>query len=177
MFVPSLSVYFSHTAPAAPGQWVQFTAKAAGEGPLGYAWDFGDGLGSAATAAPAYTYTAEGAYTVTLTITDAVGSATYTDTVWIGWAPEAGFESAAVGGATNTVRFTNTTTGTAPLSYLWTFGDGQSSTAASPVHTFVHGGAYTVTLAATNPISGSVASRVVYVPTFREWLPLLAKPE
>jgi hypothetical protein len=177
MLAPTFTAYFTHTAPAWPGQAVLFANKAEGSGPLSYGWDFGDGLGTAGTAAPTYTYTAEGTYTVTLTVTDTVGSATYTDTVWIGQAPVAGFAAAPVAGAVNTLQFTNTTTGTAPVGYLWTFGDGITSTVASPVHMFANGGTYTVTLTATNPISSSSASQVVYLPVFRRWLPWLERRE
>lgn len=44
------------------------------------------------------------------------------------------------------VTFTNTSTGAE--SYSWDFGDGNSSTAESPVHTFAGAGAYTVVLTA-----------------------------
>ncbi|RYF79782.1 MAG: PKD domain-containing protein, partial [Chitinophagaceae bacterium] len=47
-----------------------------------------------------------------------------------------------------TVNFTNTSTGA--VSYLWNFGDGNTSTQQSPSHTFSNYGNYTVTLIATN---------------------------
>ena len=53
------------------------------------------------------------------------------------------------GAAPLTVQFTNQTTGNA-TSYRWIFGDGGSSTAANPSHTFA-AGTYTVTLTATGP--------------------------
>lgn len=46
------------------------------------------------------------------------------------------------------ISFTDTSTGgTAPLTYSWTFGDGGTSTQASPSHTYAESGIYTVTLA------------------------------
>lgn len=42
------------------------------------------------------------------------------------------------------VQFTNTTEGA--VSYLWAFGDGSTSTEASPLHSYSAGGTYTVTL-------------------------------
>lgn len=47
-----------------------------------------------------------------------------------------------------TVAFTNSSevTGTADVSYLWNFGDGQTSTEREPVHTYANAGTYTVTL-------------------------------
>lgn len=52
-------------------QPVNFTASiSGGEQPYSYAWDFGDGSTSSEEA-PTYTYTSEGTYTVSLTVTDA----------------------------------------------------------------------------------------------------------
>jgi len=47
-----------------------------------------------------------------------------------------------------TVTFTNTSTNA--QNYTWNFGDGQTSTQPSPVHTFARGGVYIVTLNAAN---------------------------
>ncbi|HEX7815186.1 protease pro-enzyme activation domain-containing protein [Dyella sp.] len=63
-----------------------------------------------------------------------------------------------------TVNFTNTSTDTGGTisSYAWTFGDGGTSTSASPSHTYSAAGTYTVTLkvtdstGATNTKTGSV---------------------
>ena len=46
--------------------------------------------------------------------------------------------------------FTNETSGTAPLVYLWDFGDGITSTAVSPVHEYAFPGSYPVSLTATD---------------------------
>lgn len=43
-----------------------------------------------------------------------------------------------------TINFNNTTA--SPRSYLWDFGDGDTSTIKSPTHTYTEGGVYTVTL-------------------------------
>jgi len=40
--------------------------------------------------------------------------------------------------------------GTPPYSYLWTFGDGSTSTAKSPTHTYADVGTYTVTVVVTD---------------------------
>ncbi|MFZ2899061.1 MAG: PKD domain-containing protein [Saprospiraceae bacterium] len=72
--------------------------------------------------------------------------------------PNAGF-SADVNGLT--VTFTNTTTG--GVNYSWDFGDGGTSTAESPSHTYAAGGPYIVTMTATNPNGASVASREIWV--------------
>jgi PKD repeat protein len=59
-----------------------------------------------------------------------------------------------------TVTFTNTTTGAD--TYLWDFGDGTSSTAANPVHTFT-GGPYNVTLSATNSNGTATATTTLFL--------------
>jgi|GEM_PF-2617379 len=46
------------------------------------------------------------------------------------------------------VTFSNTSTD--GLSFAWDFGDGNSSSTASPVHTYTEGGTYTVKMTATN---------------------------
>ena len=46
------------------------------------------------------------------------------------------------------VNFTNTSTNA--LSYLWNFGDGTTTTAFAPSHTFTNPGVYTVTVSAAN---------------------------
>ena len=44
------------------------------------------------------------------------------------------------------ISFINTSTGSGPLTYYWSFGDGSSSSIQNPVHTYVQGGVYPVTL-------------------------------
>jgi PKD repeat protein len=77
-------------------------------------------------------YDTAGVYTVTLTATNAFGSSTATSSITVNAAPVAGF-TYVVNNDTSFV-FTNTSTGA--TSYLWTFGDGDSSTVASPVHDY-----------------------------------------
>jgi PKD repeat protein len=60
------------------------------------------------------------------------------------------------------VTFTNTTTGAD--SYLWDFGDGTTSTAQNPVHTYT-GGPFTVTLSGTNSNGTSTASAALFIST------------
>jgi PKD repeat protein len=70
--------------------------------------------------------------------------------------PLAGFTAAPTSGtAALMVNFTNTSTGTAPLTYAWDFGDPGSgvlntSTATNPSHVYQNAGTYTVKLTTTN---------------------------
>ena len=87
---------------------------------------------------------------VCVTATDSICTVTYCDSVYVqgNSNPCAGFTASASSSVSgNTVNFTSTVNGgTAPYSYSWTFGDGNSSTQANPTHTYANGGAYSPTL-------------------------------
>jgi len=72
--------------------------------------------------------------------------------------PSAGFTTSVSGLA---VTFTNTSTGAD--TYLWDFGDGQTSTAMSPIHSYATQGIYNVLLTATNTNGSATASTVVFL--------------
>ncbi|MBC7227429.1 MAG: DUF11 domain-containing protein [Thermoflexales bacterium] len=59
------------------------------------------------------------------------------------------------------VTFTNLSRNA--TAYQWDFGDGNTSTAANPVHTYAAVGTYTVVLTASNPCGSDVVSRTVQV--------------
>jgi PKD repeat protein len=142
---------FSANATVIPvGAAVQFTDASTGD-ITGWSWTFGDGETST-TQSPAHTYGAAGTYTVTLTVSNAYGGDTETKTGYIdvGLPPAAAFtQNATEGNAPLTVQFTDTTANT-PTAWLWTFGDGETSTQQNPQHTYAEPGTYTVTLTATN---------------------------
>jgi len=63
-----------------------------------------------------------------------------------------------------TVNFVNESTDADndPLTYLWTFGDGQTSTEASPTHQYANVGSYDVTLQVTddNDVSSTISQTI-----------------
>ena len=77
-------------------------------------------------------------------------------------APVASFTSPTSACVNTTVSFTNTSTGT-PTSYLWNFGDGQTSTLANPTHTYATSGSFTVTLTVTNTAGNNTTTSTVVV--------------
>ena len=58
-----------------------------------------------------------------------------------------------------TVEFINTTTGDQPITYVWYFGDGTTSTEQTPTHTYTAPGSKDVTLVATN--AGGSSTKVL----------------
>ncbi len=65
---------FTVTAPRRVGLPLRFDDLSQGTPPLTTTWDFGDGTPPTTTTFPTHTYTAPGLYTVTLAVTNALGS-------------------------------------------------------------------------------------------------------
>lgn len=129
---------------------VHFTDVSTSPHPIiSWLWHFGDG-GISDDPNPTHIYENPGTYEVCLTIHDDHGcESTYCHHIVIGSNSSecnAAF-STSVDTAGLTVTFTNTSTNTTPnTTYLWTFGDGTSSTDENPVHTYSHHDNYTVCL-------------------------------
>lgn len=135
---------------------VQFTdqSTAAGSSITNWLWDFGDGT-TGTTRNPAHTYTSAGNYNVTLRVTTVTGcTKTLTKNNYInaGNGATANFSNTLPAGCSLpvTITFTNTSTGSGTLSYLWDFGDGTTSTAQNPTHIYTAQGSFTVSLRVTN---------------------------
>jgi gliding motility-associated-like protein len=117
-------------------------------------WDFGDGSTSAGENTN-YTYITASDYSVSLTVTNAEGCSqtlSKSDYISVQNAPTSNFTMDAFEScsAPFTVSFTNTSTGAS--SYLWDFGDGNTSTDANPTHTFTSEGDFSVSLTVTNDV-------------------------
>ena len=116
-------------------------------------WNFGDS-GNSSLVDPSHTYTTAGTYTVNLTVTGPGGSDTVSKTNYITVTEppiQAGFTANPTAGFVPLfVQFTDTSTGTI-TSRSWNFGDGGTSSAVNPSHTYTETGTYTVTLTVTGP--------------------------
>jgi PKD repeat protein len=103
---------------------------------------------------------------------DVVGSASVTFVQ----PPDASFAASDVSvTVSQAITFTNMTVGTAPLSYLWNFGDTTTSTLTSPTHIYTQTGAYTVTLTASNAYGTDSASLLVLVKPHQLYLPVIRR--
>ncbi len=135
---------------------VQFTDLSIGP-PTSYAWDFGDG-GTSTEANPSHVYSAGGTYTVKLTVKNSGGSHTMTRENYIsvgGSGIIADFSGTPTSGTVPlTVQFTDLSTG-GPTMWAWDFGDGGTSTVASPSYTYQTPGTYTVKLTASSQTGGT----------------------
>jgi serine protease len=130
------------------------------------AWTFGDG-GTATTTTPSHTYGASGTYNVTETVTDSGNGSTSSKTVAVtvsaaGGTPVANF-SVATSGLTATFTDSSTDTGGSIGTHAWTFGDGATSTATSPSHTYAAGGTYSVSETVTDSVNGATSTKTTAV--------------
>lgn len=125
-----------------------------------FAWDFGDGFDGSGSSIT-HTFNRAGAYAVTLTVTNSHGCTNFLrleKAVEALEAIKADFTivSKTLCQAPADVVFTNTSTGTGNLSYLWEFDDGTTSTAKDPgKHTFTTPGKHSITLTVSNDLGCS----------------------
>lgn len=139
---------------------VTFTSTSSpGDGTVSqYFWDFGDGNTKSVTGPTvSNTYQYPGNPTVSLTVTNSYGcSATLAQPNLVAISPAVvpsfSADSPTLCRLADPVIFGNTTTGPPTLSYAWRFGDGTTSTALAPSHTYAQKGIYTVTLVATSSV-------------------------
>lgn len=166
---PTAGFTFSPTTICA-GDAVAFNSSTSTGAGLSYSWTFTGGTPSTSTAAnPSITYMTPGTYNVTLTVTNAGGSDSETQSITIGTCspPTAAFTyspaSPCVGA---TVNFTDGSTG-GGLTYSWTFAGGipATSTAPNPSVVFTTAGPHNVTLTVTNSDGTDTETQTVTVVT------------
>lgn len=145
---------------------VDFTASPQEAGQT-YEWTFPGGDPAMSTDPnPSVTYNAPGDYDVTLTITNAAGPGTTTETnlISVGQGPDAAFTATNVLGSAD---ISTTNTSSFADSYEWFFGDGNGSTDTEPMHTYDEEGSYEIVLVATNACGTDTARQtvdIIFVP-------------
>ena len=131
-------------------------------GATSYAWDFGTGAtpATATTEGPhTVSYASAGTKDVQLIVTNSAGADTIMQQVAVDVAPTADFTLTQQLG--NQVVLTNNST--AGATYLWDFGDGNTDTAANPIHNYNTLNTYTITLTVTNACGTATYSETLSV--------------
>lgn len=135
------------------GSTIQLTAS----GGVNYVWSPANGLSNDSIANPVCSVSVNTVYTVTAVgLNNCVNSDQLTVTVVPSPVANFSFGNACEGVP---VQFNNLTTGTSN-SQTWNFGDGGTSAAISPVHTYAVAGNYNVTLTANNNNGCSSATSI-----------------
>jgi PKD repeat protein len=145
-----LSVQFIDTSTNSPTTWV---------------WSFGDGYTSLQQN-PVHTYNSVGTYTVTLTASNSAGSSTATRSGYITTtlaAPIASFSSNITTGTVPLYVQFNDTSGNAPSTWYWYFGDGNTSSVQNPVYGYTRAGSYTVVLTVSNTVGSNSTTSAKYI--------------
>lgn len=149
-YTPMAANFTANVTEVCTAQNVTFTDNSTGA--TSWAWNFGAGASPATanTQGPhTVSYSSPGNKTVTLTINGAV-TETKTDYIAVYANPVAGFNWDQ---SDLTVSFTNTSQNAS--SYLWDFGDGNSSTETNPVHSYLSSGTYVVSLTSASTTCGN----------------------
>jgi len=163
--VPVVSFITNDTSGSVP-LTVQFLDSSTNS-PSSWVWSFGDG-GTSTSPSPIHTYLTQGQYTVTLTATNAAGSNTtslsnYITVSPVTVAPTAVFKATVTSGyAPLTVQFVDVSSNS-PNSWVWSFGDGSTSTLQNPVHTYTLPGTFAVTLTASNVMGSNTQIQPGYI--------------
>ncbi len=132
-------------------------------------WDFNnDGTIDSTARSPIYFYRAPGVYSVRLVVTGPDGSNEMvkedyiTVTVPVETLIARFTQEPRFGPAPLQVTFTDKSAGT-PTAYLWSFGDGSTSTEVSPSHTYTTQGLFRVSLTVSNNQGSSTSNGFVFV--------------
>ena len=157
---------FSSTSPIIPvGQSVTFTDTSQGAPIPHRTWNFGDGSPVLVNPAGPVThdFVSAGIYLVNLTMGNDrcrnITPVTCNSKIYVDSPPEADFYGSPVYGFTPlTVQFRDTSCGL-PETWLWDFGDGNTSTMQDPSHTYLTPGtAYNVSLTVNNTFGNAATS-------------------
>ncbi|NNE28524.1 MAG: PKD domain-containing protein, partial [Saprospiraceae bacterium] len=141
---------------------LQFTSTASGTVTT-WAWEFPGGEPSTSTAEnPLVTYNSPGTYDVSLTVGNPYQSNTMVleDYVSIGIGPSSDFSF-----TQNDLLVDFSSNSSNAASYLWDFGDGETSTLENPSYSFNEEGIYQVSLVVTNDCGTDISTQTVNLTT------------
>jgi len=169
---------FSAVADANDPLTVNFDASGSSDpdnDPLTYAWNFGDNR-SGSGKLTSHKYATAGTYTVVLTVSDGRGeTATKSASVMVTTTPSNNNSPTAVltaspvsGNAPLAVSFDSTGSSDPDgdaLTFTWDFGDGQTATGPTALHTYSTAGVYTAILTAADGLGGTDARSVTITVT------------
>lgn len=142
-----------------PGELAEFVLQGTFTAAAEVVWNFGsvgspqNASGTSATSS----FLPLGTHPVTVLVTDNGCSGAYTDTVTVFPFPVAEFTSDSRSCVGAVFGFQDLSTSATPLSYLWEFGDGETSTDLETQHQYAEPGVYTVTLTVSSN-SGCISS-------------------
>ncbi len=132
-----------------------------------WTWDFGDGNVSQGVQNPCHSYVTgtNPCFNVTLVTTNNVGcSATgqKNNFICLTQAPTVNFTATPriACAPPYTISFADSSIATNGLSYLWDFGDGNSSTLRNPVHTYLNSGNFNVRLTVTDTVCSQTSTSI-----------------
>ncbi|MGD1019943.1 MAG: PKD domain-containing protein [Verrucomicrobiia bacterium] len=127
---------------------------------------------------PAGTVVGAGATEVVITVTDASGNSSSCATTFTVQVPppDAQFTGSPTKGAVPlVVTFANSSTGLI-TSVVWDFGDGATSTATNPTHTYTNAATFSVSLTAQGPVATNTLTRPGYITAFQALAPIINSP-
>ena len=155
---PGCNAVFNYTIDSLDGGIVYFNNLSSPLAGATFDWNFGDGTPGlpASTSTmqdPTHTYTQSGTYHVALTMIDSIGdTCTYSDSVVIDLTCRASFTILKDSSATFNVILWNTSTNESSHVYHWDFGDGNTGSGRTPIHTYASFGSYEVCLTITDSL-------------------------
>ena len=160
---PTVNFTASPTSGMAP-LTVQFTDQSSGA--TAWSWTI-PGLLTSTLKNPSFTFVNAGTYSVMLTASNSIGSASKTMTITV--TPNSGPPTVSIaatpttGTAPLTVQFTAVNSGGGAASYAWAFGDNQTGNGQVVSHTYQIPGTYTATLTGTGPGGTGTATASITV--------------
>jgi len=160
-----------------PLQDIVFTDTASNWMEIFYSWDFGDGSTSS-DSLPVHTYTDDGIYNALLTVTTVNSCAATSDSTTFDVLPvpqPTCIANPAIADDRNPTVYFQTEEA---VTYLWNFGDGDTSNLINPVHTYPDTGTYLVSLNVVNEFNctGQCQTTVVIKPYYGIIVPTAFTP-